>query len=141
MFSPSVRLATLPARLQVRTLIRNLSTFLITFLLPFFSHSISLHSCCLSTTLFHHTHKMQCNTANLLPICTSSNEPLSVSMGWVFGIVSLHSATPAALSSFSFSHTPRQSGRGGGTGLLISNNWKLSTHSSLCNSLNFMLLW
>ncbi len=36
------------------------------------------------------------------------------------------SATPAALSNnFSFSHTPRQVGRGGGTGLLISNNWKI----------------
>ncbi len=33
------------------------------------------------------------------------------------------SATPAALSNnFSFSHTPRQVVRGGGTGLLISNN-------------------
>ncbi len=32
-------------------------------------------------------------------------------------------ATPAALSNnFSFSHTPRLTGRGGGTGLLISNN-------------------
>ncbi len=42
------------------------------------------------------------------------------------------SATPAALShNFSFSHTPRQVGRGGGTGLLISNNWKYSTHSPL----------
>ncbi len=40
------------------------------------------------------------------------------------------SATPAALShNFSFSHTPRQVGRG--TGLLISNNWKYSTHSPL----------
>ncbi len=35
------------------------------------------------------------------------------------------SATPAALSNnYSFSHTPRQVGQGGGTGLLISNNWK-----------------
>ncbi len=34
-------------------------------------------------------------------------------------------ATPAAVSNnFSFSHTPRLTGRGGGTGLLISNNWK-----------------
>ncbi len=42
--------------------------------------------------------------------------------------------TPAALSNtLSFSHTPRQVGRGGGTGLLISNNWKYSTHSPLCN--------
>ncbi|KAJ8252065.1 hypothetical protein COCON_G00213770 [Conger conger] len=34
-----------------------------------------------------------------------------------------NTATPAALSS-SFSHTPRPSGRGGGTGLLISPSWK-----------------
>ncbi len=48
------------------------------------------------------------------------------------------SATPAALSNhFSFSHTPRQVGRGGGTGLLISNNWKYSTHSPLCNYNSF----
>ncbi len=34
-------------------------------------------------------------------------------------------ATPAALSTnFTFSHTPRTIGRGGGTGLLISNEWK-----------------
>ncbi len=45
------------------------------------------------------------------------------------------SATPAALSNnFSFSHTPRQVVRGGGTGLLISNNWKYSTYSRLCNN-------
>ncbi len=48
------------------------------------------------------------------------------------------SATPAALSNnFSFSHTPRQVGQGGGTGLLISNNWKYSTHSPLCNYNSF----
>ncbi len=48
------------------------------------------------------------------------------------------SATPAVLSNnFSFSHTPRQVGRGGGTGLLISNNWKYSTHSPLCNYSSF----
>ncbi len=43
------------------------------------------------------------------------------------------SATPAALyNNLSFSQTPRQVGRGGGTGLLISNNWKCSTHSPQC---------
>ncbi len=48
------------------------------------------------------------------------------------------SATPAALSNnFSFSHTPRQVGRGGGTRLFISNNWKYSTHSPLCNYNSF----
>ncbi len=45
------------------------------------------------------------------------------------------SATPAALSNnFSFSHTPRQVRKGGGTGLLISNNWKYSTYTPLCNN-------
>ncbi len=48
------------------------------------------------------------------------------------------SATAAALShNFSFSHTPRQFGQGGGTGLLISNNWKYSTHSPLGNHNSF----
>ncbi len=48
------------------------------------------------------------------------------------------SATPAPLSNnFSFSHTPRQVGRGGITGLLISNDWKYSTHSPLCNYNSF----
>ncbi len=40
-------------------------------------------------------------------------------------------ATPGAFSNnFSFSHTPRLTGRGGGTGLLISNNWKFTPLSS-----------
>ncbi len=49
------------------------------------------------------------------------------------------SATPAALSN-NFSLTPHVKGwgRGGGTGLLISNNWKYSTHSPLCN---LQLIW
>ncbi len=42
-------------------------------------------------------------------------------------IIPEDSATPAALShNLSFSHTPRQVRKGGGTGLLISNNWKYS---------------
>ncbi len=50
-------------------------------------------------------------------------------------------ATPAALSNnLSFSHTPRQVGRGGGTGLLISNNWKYSTHS-LQLPMQLQLIW
>ncbi len=41
-------------------------------------------------------------------------------------------ATPAALSNnFSFSHIPRLTGRGGGTGLLISNNRKFAPLPSL----------
>ncbi len=48
------------------------------------------------------------------------------------------SATPAALSNnFSLSHALRQVGWGGDTGLLISNNWKYSTHSPLCNYNSF----
>ncbi|XP_051998462.1 uncharacterized protein LOC127654933 isoform X3 [Xyrauchen texanus] len=47
-------------------------------------------------------------------------------------------ATPAALSNnLSFSHTPRHTGRGGGTGLLIHNNWTFSPQASLCNNTSF----
>ncbi len=112
------------------------------------------------------TRRRQSNPANLHPISTSSTTPLSFSMArWncqsavnkadfistfslqstlsILGLTEtwIHpedSATPAALSNnFSFSHTPRQVGRGGGTGLLISNNWKYSTHSPLCNYNSF----
>ncbi len=112
------------------------------------------------------TRRRQCNPANLRPISTtSSTTPLYFSMGlWncqsavnnaVISAFSLRStlsilgltetwirpedsATPAALSNnFSFSHTPRQVGWGGGTSLLISNNWKYSTHSPLCNYNSF----
>ncbi len=106
------------------------------------------------------------NPANIRPISTSSTTPLSFYMAlWncqsavnkadlisafslqstlsILGLTETwirpeDSATPAALSNnFSFSHTPRQVGRGGGTGLLISNNWKYSTHSPLCNYNSF----
>ncbi len=112
------------------------------------------------------TRRRQRNPANLRPISTSSTTPLSFSMAlWncqsavnkadfisafslqsplsILGLTETwirpeDSATPAALSNnFSFSHTPRQVGRGGGTGLLISNNWKYSTHSPLCNYNSF----
>ncbi len=47
-------------------------------------------------------------------------------------------ATPAAPSNnISFSHTPRLNGRGGGTGLLISNNWKFSPLPSLSINSSF----
>ncbi len=114
----------------------------------------------------NNTRRRQHNPANLRTISTSSTTPLSFSVGlWncqsavnkadfisVFTLQSTlsilgltetwirpeDSATPAALSNnFSFSHTPRQVGRGGGTGLLISNNWKYSTHSPLCNYNSF----
>ncbi len=106
------------------------------------------------------TSRRQRNHANLRPISTSSTTPLSFSVGlWncqsavnkadfisafslqstlsILGLTETwirpeDSATPAALShNFSFSHTPRQVGQGGGTGLLISNYWKYSTHSPL----------
>ncbi len=111
------------------------------------------------------TRRRQRNPANLRPISTSTT-PLSFSVGlWncqsavnkadfisafslqstlsILGLTETwirpeDSATPAALShNFSFSHTPRQVGRGGGTGLLISNNWKYSTHSPLGNHNSF----
>ncbi len=44
------------------------------------------------------------------------------------------SATPAALSNNFSSYTPRQVRKGGGTGLLISNNSKYSTYTPLCNN-------
>ncbi len=112
------------------------------------------------------TSRQQRNPANLRPISTSSTTPLSFSVGlWncqsavnkadFISAISLQStlsilgltetwirpedsATPPALShNFSFSHTPRQVGRGGGTGLHISNNWKYSTHSPLGNHNSF----
>ncbi len=112
------------------------------------------------------TRRRQSNPANLHHISTSSTTPLSFSMAlWncqsavnkadfisafslqstlsILGLTETwirpeDSATPAALSNnFSFSHTPRQVGRGGGTGLLILNNWKYSTHSPLCNYNSF----
>ncbi len=112
------------------------------------------------------TCRRQCNPANLRPISTSSTALPSFSLGlWncqsavnkadVISAFSLQStlsilgltetwirpedsATPAAFSNnFSFSHTPRQVGRGGVTGLLISNNWKHSTHSPLFNHNSF----
>ncbi|XP_049319645.1 uncharacterized protein LOC111194633 [Astyanax mexicanus] len=43
-----------------------------------------------------------------------------------------NSATPAALSSaFAFSHSPRPTGRGGGTGLLLSRKWSFTVLSFL----------
>ncbi len=112
------------------------------------------------------TRRRQRNPANLRLIATSSTTPLSFSVGlWncqsavnkadfisafslqstlsILGLTETwirpeDSATPAALShNFSFSHTPRQVGRGGGTGLLISNNWKYSTNSPLGNHNSF----
>ncbi|XP_067291544.1 uncharacterized protein [Pseudorasbora parva] len=110
--------------------------------------------------------RRQRNTANLRLIPSSTNIPPSFSLGlWNcqsavnkadfipafathsnLNILALtetwirpeDSATPAALSNnFSFSHTPRHTGRGGGTGFLITNNWKYSTHTSLCNNISF----
>ncbi len=47
-------------------------------------------------------------------------------------------ATPAALSTnFTFSHTTRTIGRGGGTGLLISNEWKFDLLPSLTGNISF----
>ncbi len=112
------------------------------------------------------TCRRQCNPVNLRPISTSSTTPLYFSVGlWncqsavkkadfilafslqytlsILGFTETwirpeDSATPAALSNnFPFSHNPHQVGRGRGTGLLISNNWKYSIHSPLCNYNSF----
>jgi len=46
--------------------------------------------------------------------------------------------TPAALSTnFTFSHTLRLTGRGGGTGLLISNDWKFDPLLPLFDNISF----
>ncbi len=102
-----------------------------------------------SRTRSNITRRRQRNPDNLRPISTSSTTPLSFSRAlWncqsavnkadLISALSLQStlsilgltetwirpedsATPATLSNnFSFSHTPRQVGRGGGTCLLIS---------------------
>ncbi len=115
------------------------------------------------------TRRCQRNTANLHPISTSSTTPLSFSMAlWncqsavnkadfisafslqstlcILGLTETwirpeDSATPAALSNnLSFSHTPCQVCRGGGTGLLISNNWKYSTHPPYAITAHFNLM-
>ncbi len=112
------------------------------------------------------THCRQRNPNNLHTLPMSANTLLSFSIGlwnWQSAInkadfitsITSHSrlnlmaltetwikpednATPAALSNnFSFSHTPCLTGRGGGTGLLISNNWKITPLSSLSINSSF----
>ncbi len=110
------------------------------------------------------THRQQHNPANLHPISTSSTH-LYFSMGlWkcqsavnkadlitVFSLQSTlsilcltetwiypeDSATPAALPKNVLLSQPTPSWPRWGTGLLISNNWKYSTHSPLCNYYSF----
>ncbi|XP_050984421.1 uncharacterized protein LOC127176675 [Labeo rohita] len=112
------------------------------------------------------TRRRQRNLTNLRPIVTSSTDTFSFTVGlWncqsavnkadfitafsthstlsILGLTETwirpeDSATPTALSNnFSFSHTPRHTGRGGGTGILISNKWKFFNHSLLCNFNSF----
>ncbi len=74
------------------------------------------------------------NKADLIPAIASQTalSILGLTETW---IRPEDSATPAALSNnFSFSHTPRQVRKGGGTGLLISNNWKYLTYTPLYNN-------
>ncbi len=97
------------------------------------------------------THYRQRNPNNLHTLPMSTNTLLYFSWNWQSAVnkadfitpITNHSrlnlmvltgmwikpednATPAALSNnFSFSNTPHLTGRGGGTGLLISNNWKV----------------
>ncbi len=104
------------------------------------------------------TRRLQRNPANLRP----SSTPLSFSMAlWncpsaankadfisAFSLQSTLSIlgltetwirpedSDALSNNFSFSHTPCQVGRGGGTGLLISNHWKYSTHSEVTSHLH-----
>ncbi len=114
----------------------------------------------------HITHYRQRNPNNLRTLPMSANTLLSFSIGlWncqsavnkadFITSISIYSrlnlmalietwikpednSTPAALSNnFSFSHTPCLTGRGGGTGLLISNNWKFTPLPSLCINSSF----
>ncbi|KAL0152394.1 hypothetical protein M9458_052117 [Cirrhinus mrigala] len=115
-----------------------------------------------STQRTNITHRKQCNLTNLRPIVTSSTETFSFTVGlWncqsvvnkpdfisafstqstlsILGLTEtwirpVNPETSAALSNnFSFSHTPHLIGRGEGIGILISNKWKFSNHSLLCN--------
>ncbi|XP_076863835.1 uncharacterized protein LOC143516125 [Brachyhypopomus gauderio] len=101
---------------------------------------------------YHHSHR---NTRNLTYPQCSPQTPITVTGGlwncqsavqkadFISALASLHSlhflaltetwitpensATPAALSSaFSFTHSPRRLGRGGGTGLLLSPEWRFT---------------
>ncbi len=105
------------------------------------------------------TRRRQCNLAKLRPICTSSAAsvifcgslelsvscqqtsfwPLLLSLLLVFwawlrpGFVQ-KTSQPLL---FSLTTPPPPTSVWKGTGLLISNNWKYSTHSSLCNKKYF----
>ncbi len=74
------------------------------------------------------------NKADLIPAIASQTALgiLGLTETW---IRPEDSAISAALSyNFSFSHIPRQVRKGEGTSLLISNNWKYSNYTSLCNN-------
>jgi len=89
-----------------------------------------------STTLFSFPlHLWNCQSAvNKTDFMTSISSHSGVSLlaltqTW---IRPEDTVTPAALSThFTFSHTPRLTGRRGGTGLLISNDWKFSPQPPL----------
>ncbi|KAK2899404.1 hypothetical protein Q8A73_012533 [Channa argus] len=73
------------------------------------------------------------NKADFIPAFAthSAVHLLALTETW---IMPQNTATPAALATnFSFSHTPRSSGRGGGTGLLINDTWKFSSTAPLSN--------
>ncbi len=129
---------------------------------PHLYHVFPIH--CLTTTLLHQMQMATQSCSHVCSICTSSSLPLSFSMGlWnrqsavnkadiipaiasqtalsILGLTETwicpeDSATSTALSNkFSFSPPPpRQVRKGGGTDILISNNWKYSTYTLLCNN-------
>ncbi len=77
------------------------------------------------------------NKADLI-ICITSHSRLNLMTLKETWIKPEDNSTPAALSNnFSISHTPRLTGRGGGTGLLISNNLKFTPLSSPCINISF----
>ncbi len=72
------------------------------------------------------------NKADLIP-AIASQTALNILGPTEIWIHPEESATPAALSNNFFSHPPHQVRKGGGTGLLISNNWKYSAFTPLYN--------
>ncbi len=69
------------------------------------------------------------NKADLIPAIASQ----TASWAWLRPGFVQKTPLPLLRSNNFFSHTLRQVRKGGGTGLLISNNWKYSTYTPLCD--------
>ncbi len=92
----------------------------------FWSYRPPLANTLLSFSIGLWNYQSAVNKADFITSITSHSKLnlMALTETW---IIPEDNATPAALSNnFLFSHTPRLTGRGGGTGLLISNNWKFT---------------